>query len=122
MVIPRNMDVHHFTPIQHPADDNDTNTITTHFDYHSISSRLVKLDILGHDDPTVIKMLENVTHRDPRSIPFDDPATMSIFSSTEALGVTPEKLGATSGTFGIPEFRTPFTRQMLDDTKPKKIQ
>lgn len=121
MVIPRNMDVHHFTPIQHPADDNDTNTITTHFDYHSISSRLVKLDILGHDDPTVIKMLENVTHRDPRSIPFDDPATMSIFSSTEALGVTPEELGATSGTFGIPEFRTPFTRQMLDDTKPKKF-
>ncbi len=121
MVIPRNMDVHHFTPIQHPADDKDTTTITTHFDYHSISSRLVKLDILGHDDPTVIKMLENVTHRDPRSIPFDDPATMSLFYSTEALGVTPEELGATSGTFGIPEFRTPFTRQMLDDTKPKKF-
>ena len=121
MVVPRNMDVHHFTPIQHPADDTDTNTITTHFDYHSISSRLVKLDILGHDDPTVIKMLENITHRDPRTIPFDDPATMSIFSSTDALGVTPEELGATSGTFGIPEFRTPFTRQMLDDTKPKKF-
>ena len=66
-------------------------------------------------------MLENITHRDPRTIPFDDPATMSIFSSTEALGVTPEELGATSGTFGIPEFRTPFTRQMLDDTKPKKF-
>lgn len=79
MVIPRNMDVHHFTPIQRPADDTTTNTITTHFDYHSISSRLVKLDILGHDDPTVIKMLENITHRDPRTIPFDDPATMSIF-------------------------------------------
>lgn len=121
MVVPRNMDVHHFTPIQHPADDTDTNTITTHFDYHSISSRLVKLDILGHDDPTVIKMLENITHRDPRTIPFDDPATMSIFSSTDALGVTPEELGATSGTFGIPEFRTPFTRQMLDDTQPKKF-
>ena len=121
MVIPRNMDVHHFTPIQRPADDTTTNTITTHFDYHSISSRLVKLDILGHDDPTVIKMLENITHRDPRTIPFDDPATMSIFSSTEALGVTPEELGATSGTFGIPEFRTPFTRQMLDDTKPQKF-
>ena len=121
MVIPRNMDVHHFTPIQHPADDKDTATITTHFDYHSISSRLVKLDILGHDDPTVIKMLENITHRDPRSIPFDDPATMSLFSSTQALGVSPEELGATSGTFGIPEFRTPFTRQMLEDTKPKKF-
>lgn len=121
MVIPRNMDVHHFTPIQHPADDKDTATITTHFDYHSISSRLVKLDILGHDDPTVIKMLENITHRDPKTIPFDDPATMSLFSSTEALGVTPEELGATSGTFGIPEFRTPFTRQMIDDTRPEKF-
>jgi DNA polymerase III subunit alpha, Gram-positive type len=119
MVIPRNMDVHHFTPIQRPADKKDAASITTHFDYHSISSRLVKLDILGHDDPTVIKMLEDLTHRDPKTIPFDDPATMSIFSSTMALGVTPEDLGATSGTFGIPEFRTSFTRQMIDDTKPK---
>ena len=119
MVIPRNMDVHHFTPIQRPADKKDAASITTHFDYHSISSRLVKLDILGHDDPTVIKMLEDLTHRDPKTIPFDDPATMSIFSSTEALGVTPEELGATSGTFGIPEFRTSFTRQMIDDTNPK---
>lgn len=121
MVIPRNMDVHHFTPIQHPADDKDTKTITTHFDYHSISSRLVKLDILGHDDPTVIKMLENITHRDPKTIPFDDPATMSLFSSPKALGLTAEELGATSGTYGIPEFRTPFTRQMIDDTKPTKF-
>ncbi len=121
MVIPRNMDVHHFTPVQHPADDKDTNTITTHFDYHSISSRLVKLDILGHDDPTVIKMLENLTHIDPKTIPFDDEATMSIFSSTEALGLTPEELGTNSGTFGIPEFRTAFTRQMIDDTNPTKF-
>ena len=118
MVVPRNMDVHFFTPIQHPADDKTTTTITTHFDYHSISSRLVKLDILGHDDPTVIKMLEDLTHRDPKTIPFDDKATLSIFSSTEALGVTPEELGANSGTFGIPEFRTSFTRQMIDDTHP----
>lgn len=121
MVIPRNMDVHHFTPIQRPADDKNTSTITTHFDYHSINDRLVKLDILGHDDPTVIKMLEDLTHRDPKTIPFDDPATMSIFSSTSALGVTPEELGSNSGTFGIPEFRTRFTRQMLDDTKPEKF-
>lgn len=121
MVVPRNMDVHYFTPIQHPADDKETNTITTHFDYHSISSRLVKLDILGHDDPTVIKMLENITKVDPRTIPFDDPETMSIFSSTTALKVTPEELGANSGTFGIPEFRTRFTRQMLDDTKPQNF-
>ncbi len=118
MVVPRDMDVHFFTPIQHPADDKTSATITTHFDYHSISSRLVKLDILGHDDPTVIKMLEDLTHRDPQTIPFDDPATLSIFSSTEALGVTPEELGANSGTFGIPEFRTSFTRQMIDDTHP----
>ncbi|MFV0635892.1 PolC-type DNA polymerase III [Mitsuokella sp. WILCCON 0060] len=118
MVVPRNMDVHFFTPIQHPANDMNCGTITTHFDYHSISSRLVKLDILGHDDPTVIKMLEDLTHRDPKTIPFDDVATMSIFNSTRALGVTPEELGATSGTFGIPEFRTPFTRQMIDDTQP----
>ena len=118
MVVPRNMDVHFFTPIQHPANDMNCGTITTHFDYHSISSRLVKLDILGHDDPTVIKMLEDLTCRDPKTIPFDDQATMSIFNSTMALGLTPEELGATSGTFGIPEFRTPFTRQMIDDTQP----
>ncbi len=119
MVVPRNMDVHFFTPLQHPADDLTSETITTHFDYHSISSRLVKLDILGHDDPTVIKMLEDLTHRDPKTIPFDDPATLSIFNSTKALGVTPEELGANSGTYGIPEFRTNFTRQMIDDTNPK---
>ena len=118
MVVPRNMDVHFFTPIQYPADDKDSGTITTHFDYHSISSRLVKLDILGHDDPTVIKMLEDLTHRDPKTIPLDDKATLSIFSSTDALDVTPEELGANSGTFGIPEFRTSFTRQMIDDTHP----
>lgn len=119
MVIPRNMDVHHFTPVQRPADDKTTDTITTHFDYHSISSRLVKLDILGHDDPTVIKMLEDLTERDPKTIPFDDEATMSLFSSTKALGVTPEALGSKTGTYGIPEFGTKFVRQMLDDTKPK---
>ena len=119
MVVPRNMDVHFFTPLQHPADDLSSDTITTHFDYHSISSRLVKLDILGHDDPTVIKMLEDLTHRDPKTIPFDDPATLSIFNSTAALGVTPDLLGANSGTYGIPEFRTNFTRQMIDDTNPR---
>lgn len=118
MVVPRNMDVHFFTPLQHPADDKTSATITTHFDYHSISSRLVKLDILGHDDPTVIKMLEDLTHRDPKTIPFDDPATLSLFNSTKALGLDPEELGANSGTFGIPEFRTPFTQQMIDDTHP----
>lgn len=118
MVVPRDMDIHFFTPVQRPADDKNTTTITTHFDYHSISSRLVKLDILGHDDPTVIKMLEDLTHRDPKTIPFDDKATLSIFTSTDALGLTPEELGANSGAYGIPEFRTSFTRQMIDDAKP----
>ena len=118
MVVPRNMDVHFFTPIQHPANKIDCGITTTHFDYHSISARLVKLDILGHDDPTVIKMLEDLTHRAPKTIPFDDPATMSLFNSTAALGLDPDELGATSGTFGVPEFRTPFTRQMIDDTQP----
>ncbi|WP_425060898.1 DNA polymerase III PolC-type [Sporomusa carbonis] len=119
MVVPRDMDVHHFTPIQYPADDKNSSTITTHFDYHSISSRLVKLDILGHDDPTVIKMLEDLTGIDAKTIPFDDKKTMSLFSSTDALGLTPEELNSTVGTFGIPEFGTKFVRQMLEDTKPK---
>ncbi|HWQ61402.1 MAG TPA: PolC-type DNA polymerase III, partial [Negativicutes bacterium] len=121
MVVPRDMDVHHFTPIQYPADDKNSNTITTHFDYHSISSRLVKLDILGHDDPTVIKMLEDLTGLEPKAIPFDDQPTLSLFSSTEALGLSPEELGSTVGTFGIPEFGTKFVRQMLEDTKPQKF-
>lgn len=121
MVVPRDMDVHHFTPIQYPADDKNSNTITTHFDYHSISSRLVKLDILGHDDPTVIKMLEDLTGRDPKTIPFDDRETLSLFSSTEALGLSPDELGSTVGTFGIPEYGTKFVRQMLEDTKPKNF-
>ena len=119
MVVPRDLDVHHFTPIQYPADDKKSSTITTHFDYHSISSRLVKLDILGHDDPTVIRMLQDITGISPHSIPFDDPQTMSLFSSTTALNLTPEVLGSTAGTFGIPEFGTKFVRQMLEDTKPQ---
>ncbi|MBC3536079.1 PolC-type DNA polymerase III [Megasphaera hominis] len=121
MVIPRDMDVHHFTPVQYPANKKDTGIITTHFDYHSIEGRLVKLDILGHDDPTVIRMLEDMTGVDAKSIPFDDPATMSLFSSTKALGLTPEELGSPVGSLGIPEFGTPFVRQMLVDTKPKNF-
>ena len=118
MVVPRQMDVHHFTPIQHPADDRTSGTVTTHFDYHSISDRLVKLDILGHDDPTVIRMLERLTGVDAKTVPFDDPATMSLFYSTEALGLTPEQLKSQVGTLGIPEFGTRFVRQMLEDTRP----
>ena len=119
MVVPRDMDVHYFTPIQHPADKKSSNIITTHFDYHSISSRLVKLDILGHDDPTVIKMLEDIIHILPQDIPLDDAPTLSIFSGTDALNITPDQLlGAKSGAFGIPEFRTNFTRSMIDETHP----
>lgn len=118
MVVPRNMDVHFFTPIQHPADDKNSTTVTTHFDYHSISSRLVKLDILGHDDPTVIKMLEDITKIPPMTIPIADEDTMSLFSSTKALQVDPKDLGSTVGTYGIPEFGTKFVRQMLEDIKP----
>jgi len=119
MVVPKGIDVHDFTPLQRPADDQNTETITTHFDYHSISSRLVKLDILGHDDPTVIKMLEDLTGVDARKIPLDDPVTMSLFSGTDALKIDPDELGSTVGTYGIPEFGTKFVRQMLEDTKPK---
>ena len=118
MVVPRDMDVHYFTPIQHPADKKSSNIITTHFDYHSISSRLVKLDILGHDDPTVIKMLEDIIHVLPQDIPLDDAPTLSLFSGTSAINVDPDQLGTKSGTFGIPEFRTSFTRGMIDETHP----
>lgn len=118
MVIPIGVDVHDFTPLQRPADDVKSETVTTHFDYHSINERLVKLDILGHDDPTVIRMLEDLTGIDVANIPLDDPETMSLFSSTEVLGVTPEELNSTVATYGIPEFNTKFTRQMLEDIKP----
>lgn len=118
MVIPRDMDVHDFTPLQYPADDKKSGIITTHFDYHSISGRIVKLDILGHDDPTVIKMLEDLTGVDAKTIPLDEPQTMSLFSSVEVLGVTPEQIKSNMGTYAIPEFGTKFVRQMLEDTKP----
>ncbi|WP_273061969.1 PolC-type DNA polymerase III [Colibacter massiliensis] len=119
MVIPRDIDVHHFTPVQYPANKKDCGIITTHFDYHSIEGRLVKLDILGHDDPTVIRMLEDMTGIKATTIPFDDPATLSLFSSTKALGLTPEELGTPVGSLGIPEFGTSFVRKMLVDTMPK---
>ncbi len=121
MVVPRDMDIHYFTPIQRPADDKESNTITTHFDYHSISSRLVKLDILGHDDPTVIRMLEDITGIDAMQIPVGDEATMSLFYSCEALGIKAGDINSSVGTFGIPEFGTKFVRQMLEDIKPNKF-
>lgn len=118
MIVPRDRDVHEFTPIQHPADDRDSGIITTHFDYHSISGKLLKLDLLGHDDPTVIKMLEDLTGINARQIPPGDPETMSLFTCTDALGVKPEDIGSETGTYAIPEFGTKFVRQMLMDTKP----
>lgn len=121
MVLPKGLDVHLFTPLQKPADDEKTNTITTHFDYHAISSRLVKLDILGHDDPTVLKMLEDLTGVDCRSLPLDDVQVLSLFRGTEALGVDAKELGSHTGTLGIPEFGTKFVRQMLEDTKPQNF-
>jgi len=119
IVVPKGREIFEFCPVQHPADDPDSDIITTHFDYHSIDQNLLKLDILGHDDPTVIKMLQDITGVDPKKIPMDDKETMSIFSSTEALGVTPEQINSKVGTFGIPEFGTKFVRGMLLDTMPK---
>jgi len=121
IVVPKGREIFEFCPIQHPADDPNSDIITTHFDYHSIDQNLLKLDILGHDDPTVIRMLQDITGVDPLTIPMDDKATMSIFSSTEALGVTPEQINSKVGTFGIPEFGTKFVRGMLLDTMPKQF-
>ena len=119
MVIPRDMDIHYITPMSHPADDKNSNIITTHYDYHSINDRLVKLDILGHVDPTMIKRLEEFTGINAMDIPVGDPDTMSIFSSTEKLGVTPEQIGTNVGTLGIPECGTRFTLDMIHELKPK---
>lgn len=118
IVVPKGREIYEFCPVQHPADDPDSDIITTHFDYHSIDQNLLKLDILGHDDPTVIRMLQDITGVDPKEIPLDDKETMSLFSSTKALGVTPEQINSKVGTFGIPEFGTKFVRGMLLDTMP----
>ncbi|MBQ2614818.1 MAG: PolC-type DNA polymerase III [Clostridia bacterium] len=118
IVCPKTMDIHDFCPVQHPADKANSDIITTHFDFHSIHDNLLKLDILGHDDPSTIRMLEDLTGINAKEIPLDDKKTMSIFSGTEALGVTPEQIHSEVGTFGVPEFGTSFTRQMLVDTKP----
>ena len=118
IVIPDYMDIFDFTPIQFPADDRKSEWRTTHFDFHSIHDNVLKLDILGHDDPTVIRMLQDLSGIDPKTIPTDDPEVMKIFSSTESLGVTEEQIMCKTGTLGIPEFGTRFVRQMLEDTKP----
>ena len=118
IVVPKGREIYEFTPVQHPADDPNSDIITTHFDYHSIDQNLLKLDILGHDDPTMIRMLYDLTGIDPTKVPLDDKETMSIFSSTKALGVTPEQIKTEVGSYGIPEFGTKFVRGMLVDTKP----
>lgn len=118
IVVPENMDIYDFTPIQYPADQQDSAWRTTHFDFHSIHDNLLKLDILGHDDPTMIRMLQDLSGMDPKTIPVDDKETMKIFSSPESLGVTEEDILCKTGTLGVPEFGTGFVRQMLEDTKP----
>jgi len=122
VVIPQDKEIYDFCPVQHPADDTDSDIITTHFEYHSMESNLLKLDILGHDDPTMIKMLEDLTGIGPLSIPLDDPETMSLFNSPAALGLPEDDpiIGKT-GTIAVPEFGTNFTRQLLVDTKPKSF-
>ncbi|WP_298471198.1 PolC-type DNA polymerase III [uncultured Psychrobacillus sp.] len=118
IVVPDYMDIYDFSPIQFPADAQDSEWKTTHFDFHSIHDNLLKLDILGHDDPTVIRMLQDLSGIDPKTIPTDDPEVMKIFSGPESLGVTTEQIDCKTGTLGIPEFGTRFVRQMLEETKP----
>ncbi|MBS6735948.1 MAG: PolC-type DNA polymerase III [Clostridiales bacterium] len=120
IVLPVGEDINSFTPVQHPANDVNTDIVTTHFDYHSIDANLLKLDILGHDDPTMIRMLEDLTGLDAQQIPLDNRAVMSLFKNTEALGITPEDIGGCKlGCLGVPEFGTDFAMQMLIDTKPQ---
>ena len=118
IVVPEDKEIFDFTPIQFPADDRKSKWKTTHFDFHSIEDNLLKIDILGHDDPTVIKMLQDLSGINPKDIPIDDPEVMKIFSSTDSIGVTPEQINCKTGTLGVPEFGTRFVRQMLEDTKP----
>ncbi len=120
VVLPLGQDINSFTPVQHPANDMTTDTITTHFDYHSIDHNLLKLDILGHDDPTMIRMLQDLTGRDPLTIPLDGRDVMSLFQNTDALGITPEQIGGTKlGCLGIPEFGTDFAMNMVIEAQPQ---
>ncbi len=121
VVIPQDKEIYDFCPVQHPADDPDSDIITTHFEYHSMESNLLKLDMLGHDDPSMIRMLQDLTGVDPQKIPLDDRDTMSIFKSSKALGYEDDPvLGPTGGT-AIPEFGTTFVRGMLEDTQPDQF-
>jgi len=119
MVVPKDNSIYEFCPIQRPANDQESTVTTTHFDYHSISGRLLKLDLLGHDVPTILRMFKDSTGFDPLNVPLDDKETMSLFTSPKALNVTEEEINCKTGTLGIPEFGTKFTRQMLMDTNPQ---
>lgn len=119
MVLPKGREIYEFTPIQYPANDRESGVVTTHFEFQMIHDQLVKLDMLGHDGPTVIRMLEDLTGVPPLSIPLDDPDTMAIFSGLESLGIAERDAGGKVGTLGIPEYGTSFVRQMLEDTRPK---
>ena len=121
IVLPSDKSIYEFTPIQKPANDKSAESITTHFDYHVMDEQLVKLDILGHDDPTTLRILQDLTGLDIYEIPLDDPKVLSIFNSTEALGVTQKDIGSVIGSFGIPEFGTKFVREMLIETKPSSF-
>ncbi len=121
IVVPKENDIHEFCPVQHPADDSSNNIITTHFDYHSIDSNLLKLDILGHDGPSIIKMLEDITGIDPNTVPLKDEKVDMLFNGTESLGIKDARFTIDKGSLGIPEFGTKFVRQMLEDTKPKSF-
>ncbi|MDX8335354.1 PolC-type DNA polymerase III [Candidatus Cetobacterium colombiensis] len=118
IVVPQGNSIYEFCPVQRPANDQSSDSTTTHYDYHVMDEQLVKLDILGHDDPTTIKMLQEYTGVNVYDIPLGDPETLKIFSGTESLGVTKEEIGSIVGTYGVPEFGTGFVRQMLVDTMP----
>ena len=119
IVLPFGEDINSFTPVQRPANKQDTDTVTTHYDFHSIDHNLLKLDILGHDDPTMVRFLHDVTGIDPTKAPLDDPEVMQLFTGTEPLGITPEQIGGTKlGCLGLPEFGTDFAMQMVIDAKP----
>lgn len=119
MLVPEGDDIHHYTPVQRPADAAASDVRTTHFDYHAIEGRLLKLDLLGHEDPTTLRLLTELTGQPLDQVPFQDPDTMGLFSGTESLGLSEEELGSSVGTVGLPEFGTPFVRRMLADTRPK---
>jgi DNA polymerase-3 subunit alpha (Gram-positive type) len=122
VILPEGRDIHEFTPVQYPANDPNAGSVTTHYNFNSLHDRLVKLDILGHDDPTALRMLQDITGIEPKEVPINDEDTLSLFSSTKALGIEPEQiLGCLVGSLGIPEFGTKFVRQMLVDTQPTTI-